>query len=298
MAVHSEDIEYHFDRLRLVGELTVDDSTSGIRPAVLVCHEGNGLTDHSKDVAHRLAELGFVAFALDYYGDGKPLAPEDLGARFQELDGDRLRTRAIADAGLQQLLASPFADRRRVAVDRVLLRRHDVAGARPMPVPTSRRSSASTPGWPHAGPQDAANISGRVLVCIGTDDPFVPPEQRAAFEDEMRAGGVDWRMNLYGGAGAQLHQPGRRRDGQPGAALRRDDRRPGRGGRCSTSSPRSSDPIPSFRSGSWSPVRPASGRNEIGRAKIGRRWHAADRSRWNGRSACCGRSPPSTTTSA
>ena len=202
MAVHSEDIEYHFDRLRLVGELAVDDATAGIRPAVLVCHEGNGLTDHAKDVAHRLAELGFVAFALDYYGDGVPLAPEDIGARFQELDGDRLRTRAIADAGLQQLLASPYADRSPG-------RRRSGSASAARCRWSSGRSGADLKaiiGF-HAGlgttrPEDAANISGRVLVCIGSEDPFVPPEQRTAFEEEMRAGGVDWRMNLYGG---QVH---------------------------------------------------------------------------------------------
>jgi dienelactone hydrolase len=38
-----------------------------------------------------------------------------------------------------------------------------------------------------------------VLVCAGADDPAVPLEQRNAFEAEMRAGGVDWQMNLYGG---------------------------------------------------------------------------------------------------
>ena len=43
-------------------------------------------------------------------------------------------------------------------------------------------------------------ICGSVLVCIGAEDPFVPPDQRLAFEQEMREGGVDWRMNLYGGA--------------------------------------------------------------------------------------------------
>ena len=39
-----------------------------------------------------------------------------------------------------------------------------------------------------------------MLVCVGTEDPFIPLEQRLAFEAEMRAAGVDWRMNLYGGA--------------------------------------------------------------------------------------------------
>src|ERR687897_804427 len=48
-------------------------------------------------------------------------------------------------------------------------------------------------------PQDSANIRGKVLVCVGTDDPLISAQERLAFEEEMRAGGVDWRMNLYGG---------------------------------------------------------------------------------------------------
>ena len=42
---------------------------------------------------------------------------------------------------------------------------------------------------------------GRVLVCIGVDDPIIPPSQRAAFEEEMNAAGVDWQMLLHSGAG-------------------------------------------------------------------------------------------------
>ena len=51
----------------------------GPRPAVLVCHEGPGLDDHAKRVAAMLAELGYVAFALDYHGDGSvlPRRPDD-----------------------------------------------------------------------------------------------------------------------------------------------------------------------------------------------------------------------------
>ena len=64
----------------------------------------------------------------------------------------------------------------------------------------------------HAGlgtmrPEDARNITGKVLVCIGTEDPFIPLEQRLAFEEEMRAGGVDWRMNLYGGVEHSFTHP-------------------------------------------------------------------------------------------
>jgi dienelactone hydrolase len=51
-----------------------------------------------------------------------------------------------------------------------------------------------------ARPEDAANIKGKVLVQIGTEDALIPADQRADFEAEMRAGGVDWRMLLYGNA--------------------------------------------------------------------------------------------------
>ena len=41
-------------------------------------------------------------------------------------------------------------------------------------------------------------MKARILVCIGADDPMIPPEQRAAFETEMRDAGADWQMHLYG----------------------------------------------------------------------------------------------------
>src|SRR3546814_142015 len=47
--------------------------------------------------------------------------------------------------------------------------------------------------------QSGTSIRAKVLVCTGADDPAVPVEQRNAFEDEMRLGGVDWRMHVYGG---------------------------------------------------------------------------------------------------
>jgi dienelactone hydrolase len=45
---------------------------------------------------------------------------------------------------------------------------------------------------------DARAIKARILVCIGGDDPFIPLEQRAVFEAEMRDAGVDWQINVYG----------------------------------------------------------------------------------------------------
>ena len=63
------------------------------------------------------------------------------------------------------------------------------------------------PGLTSSRPQDSGNIAGRVLMCVGADDPIVPIEQRAAFEAEMRDGGVDWQMNVYGGAKHRFTDP-------------------------------------------------------------------------------------------
>lgn len=197
--MHVEDIEYSHDGLRLVGQLAVDDSSDAKRPAVLVAHEATGLTDHAKNIARRLAEHGYVAFALDYFGDGKPLPPEQIGERFGALAGDPLKVRAFANAGLEVLLRDARADATRVAAIGFCF-----GGSMALELARGGADLSAVVGF-HSGlattrPEDAKNIKASVLVCIGADDPIIPPDQRLAFEEEMRAGNVDWRMNLYGGA--------------------------------------------------------------------------------------------------
>lgn len=197
--MHTADIEYSHDDLRLVGHLAVDETRSGKRPAVLISHDAGGLDELPKRTARRLAELGYVALALDYYGEGKRLAPEQIGERFGDLAGDLDKIRAIAQAGLDVLLASGYADPSRVAAIGYCF-----GGTMALELARSGAELAAVVGF-HSGlattrPEDAANIKAKVLVCIGADDPIIPPEQRLAFESEMRAAGVDWQMNLYGGA--------------------------------------------------------------------------------------------------
>lgn len=64
----------------------------------------------------------------------------------------------------------------------------------------------------------AYHVGAKVLVCIGADDPIIPPDQRLAFEREMNEAKADWRMNLYGGAGHSFTNPDVGRLGRPGFA--------------------------------------------------------------------------------
>jgi dienelactone hydrolase len=197
--LHIEDIEYVHDGVRMVGQLAVDDGRAGTRPAVLVSHDAMGISDHPKRTARRLAELGYVALAIDYHGGGTTLPPDEIGPRLGALMGDAMKTRAVARAGLDTLLASQYADATKVAAIGYCF-----GGTLSLELARSGAELAAVVGF-HSGlatdhPEDAANITGKVLVCIGADDPIIPPEQRLAFEEEMRAAGVDWQLHLYGGA--------------------------------------------------------------------------------------------------
>jgi dienelactone hydrolase len=214
VAMHTEDIEYDVDGQRYVGHIAVDTGREGRRPAVLVCHEGPGLSDHAKNVAERLAGLGYVAFALDYHGDGKPLPREEMMPKLGELMGNPDRMRQLAQAGLDVLLAQPAADQSRVAAVGYCF-----GGTMALELARGGAELQAVVGF-HSGlgtaRRGADKITGSVLVLIGADDPLIPPEQRADFEKEMREGGVDWRMVLYGGAAHSFTNPLASALGMPG----------------------------------------------------------------------------------
>src|SRR5579862_8794387 len=114
--MRTEDIEYHADGARLVGYLAVDDSRSGKRPGVLVAPEGGGLVDLTKSIARRLAEAGYAAFAMDYYGDGKPLSDiNEAMPRITAFMAEPATIRARAAEALAVLTLQPECDAGKLA---------------------------------------------------------------------------------------------------------------------------------------------------------------------------------------
>ena len=72
--VRIEEIDYEVGGRRMVGQLAVDEYRPGLRPAVLLCHEGLGLEEHVKGRAVRLAGLGYLPSRLTTRVKARPRA--------------------------------------------------------------------------------------------------------------------------------------------------------------------------------------------------------------------------------
>ena len=115
-AIQSKTIEYQQGGATLEGVLVWDDAVSGPRPGVLVVHQWLGLTDYEKHRATMLAQLGYVAFCADIYGqDVRPKNVAEAGAEAGKYKSNRALLRARVNAGLEQLKKSGLVDPKRVA---------------------------------------------------------------------------------------------------------------------------------------------------------------------------------------
>jgi dienelactone hydrolase len=135
--------------------------------------------------------------------------------RLGELSTDLDRLRAIGTAGLDILLNEPRALHSRVAAIGYCF-----GGTVALELARMGTDLKAVVGF-HPGlatirPEDARNITGKVLVCIGAEDPIVDAEQRQVFEDEMKEGGVDWTMIVFGGTEHSFTHPFADRVGIPG----------------------------------------------------------------------------------
>jgi dienelactone hydrolase len=196
--MHTQDIEYRIDGKQFVGYLA-DGSNGRMTAGVLVAHEGGGMTGHPKERARMLAQLGYVALAMDTFGEpitSREQAMAVIGALSNDLTTLRKRGRTALDL----LKAQANVDPSRTAAIGFCF-----GGTTVLELARSGADVGCVVGF-HSGlttiaPQDARNIRCKVMVCLGADDPIIPAEHRNAFIDEMRAGGVDYQMLVYGNAG-------------------------------------------------------------------------------------------------
>jgi len=196
----SKVVEYKQGDTVLEGLSVYDTATQGKRPGVLVVHQWKGLSGYEKKRAEMLARLGYNVFAVDIYGKGiRPQTFQAAAAEAGKYKNDRALLRARVRAGLDVLMNHELTDPRRVAAIGYCF-----GGTSVLELARSGAEIAGVVsfhgGLSNSNPGDARNIKAKVLALHGADDPNVPPKEVAAFEEEMREGGVDWQLVAYGGA--------------------------------------------------------------------------------------------------
>jgi dienelactone hydrolase len=194
------DISYKSGDKMLTGYLAAPDGADR-RPGVLVCHQGGGMTEHTKERARMLAELGYIAFALDMYGTVVTKMEEAMPLMLALVQNPP-EMRQRAQTGLDILKAQPGVDTSRLAAIGFCF-----GGALVLELARFARELrcvvAFHPGMAPPVPlpeSDERAIACKVMVCAGAYDPFVPPSAREKFAELMRAAGADWQLLVYGGA--------------------------------------------------------------------------------------------------
>ncbi|HEY2070114.1 MAG TPA: dienelactone hydrolase family protein [Rhizomicrobium sp.] len=192
------DIAYDCDGKALTGYLA-DGSKGGKAPGILLVHQGGGLTEHTKERARMLGELGYVAFALDLYGQVATSMPEAM-ALIGDLQKDPALLRKRAACGLDVLKAQTNTDTTRLAAIGFCFGGWTVLEMARMDAGLGCVVSFH-PGLEGLPETDDRAVTCKVMVCAGDKDPLIPPAARERLIALMNAAKADWQLLTYGRAG-------------------------------------------------------------------------------------------------
>ena len=192
----------------------VTPAGEGPFPGVIVVMEAFGLNQHIKDVAERIAREGYVVAAPDLYyraaGD-RVCAYTELPRAIQLMMDLPGYDRIVADvrATMDLLEAQPATEQGRIGMTgfcmggfvTFLAACHlPIRAAAPFYGGGIGRNMMPSERRPHPPIDDAAGISGSMLVFYGDQDGFIPPEEVALVQQRLAALGKDAQVIVYPGA--------------------------------------------------------------------------------------------------
>lgn len=205
--IKTQEVSYLGGGVTMRGLLAWDGAVKGKRPGVLVVHEWWGHNDYARMRAQMLAELGYVALAVDMYGDGKSADHPDTAKAFmQEATKDTGQLIARFRAAEARLKAAPQTDAKRVAAIGYCFGGAVVLNMARLGEPLKGVASFHGNLVPWV-PAAKGSVKARVLVLHGADDNMIPAEAVTAFEQEMKAAGASFRVISYPGAKHSFTNP-------------------------------------------------------------------------------------------
>ena len=198
--VVAKEIPYEHDGQKLKGYLVYDDAKGVQAPGVLVIHEWWGLNDYAKKRARQLAEMGYVAFAADMFGDGKSTRdPKQAQAWYDQATKKPGLLASRSKAGLEVLKKQQQTDPKKLGAIGFCF-----GGTTVMQLAYSGEPLQGVVAF-HAGivvPDEAtaAKIKSPIVVLNGAADQWVKPEELTSLGKTLDKAKVDWYVVNYAGA--------------------------------------------------------------------------------------------------
>ena len=201
-----ETVTYTARGVTMNGYVVYDATKEGKRPGVLVVHEWWGLNDYPKMRARKLAELGYIAMAVDMYGNGKTADnPDDAGKMAGPFYQDPQMAKARFDAALNKFKSYSQVDTNNLAAIGYCFGGGIVLNMARLG--ENLNGVVSFHGSLVGTPADKNLLKAKILVCHGAADQFVKPEEVARFKKQMDSIGADYSFKQYPNASHAFTNP-------------------------------------------------------------------------------------------
>jgi dienelactone hydrolase len=208
LEITGEEVAYSADSVNMKGYVAWDAAKQGKRPGVLVVHEWWGHNPYARRRADMLAELGYVALAVDMYGDGKTADhPKDAGKFAGEVMKRGPGAAARFMKAMEILIANPNVDANNIAAIGYCFGGSTVLNMARQGLDLKGVASFHG-GLGTSTPAKKGEVKARVLVCNGGADKFIPQADIDAFKKEMEEAGVNYTFKSYEGALHSFTNPG------------------------------------------------------------------------------------------
>ncbi|MFW2374216.1 MAG: dienelactone hydrolase family protein [Gammaproteobacteria bacterium] len=201
-------INYTDGETSMNGYIAYDDSIKGQRPGILVVHEWWGHNQYARQRARMLAEQGYVALAVDMYGEGLQADhPKDAMKFSGQINSNFPIAESRFGAAMTVLKQQAMVDNEKLAAagycfggGMVLQLARNGLDVDLVAVFHGSLNSNK--------PAQKGQIKAKVLVFNGEDDPMVKPEHIDTFKQEMNRANVDYLFFNYPGAKHAFTNPG------------------------------------------------------------------------------------------
>ncbi|MBC7535985.1 MAG: dienelactone hydrolase family protein [Ferruginibacter sp.] len=198
-AIKEEAVKYAADSTDMIGFVAYDSATDKKRPVVLIVHEWWGLNDYAKSRARALASLGYLAIAVDMYGNGTTADNPELAGK---LAGPFYQNPQMAkkrfDAALAKIKTFAVADTNQVAAIGYCFGGAQVINLAKLG--ENFKGIVSFHGNLVGVPADKNLLKAPMLICHGADDQFVKAEEVTLFKKQMDSIGAVYTFKSYAGA--------------------------------------------------------------------------------------------------